>query len=233
MSLDEERASFLPEDTTASAPKRQQRRRALLWSLLAGATLLLVSTRYLPPSAAPELAPPPVAQVEEALQLEMPALQLETPVLPAPEDKGFNLLPLLPFSPDELKEREWSWTYVLPHASLQRHLDLLAPADNATRNWLLESRLASTAGTGLRLGAELPQASKLVPPHGVPRDARFAKPIYAGGDPAKHKVLVQEWESGMIRIGCPQDVWQDEYAQLHSDVRCFAAVHRGRRTNAV
>lgn len=144
-----------------------------------------------------------------------PGEENDDPVAPLP--------PRREWSTEDWKLRSYTWKTPPVHRSLERMLAGLTPAQNRTRQWLLQSRNSTTGGTGIGLGAtDPPERIRPAPPLPGHRDAdpdEFPGPgTFNTGSCTKYADLVEEWRNGQPADVCETKSWEASYTALHADM---------------
>ncbi|GAA5978886.1 hypothetical protein JCM10908_002723 [Rhodotorula pacifica] len=159
------------------------------------------------------------AEEGNVIQLEddLPAARKEEP------------LPSREWSEEDQRLRYYTWQTPPVHSSLERLLAELTPAQNRTRQWLLQSRNQTLGGTGIGLGAaDPPQRIRPAPPlarHSKgDMDADTGPGLFTEGSYEKYFDLVSEWRNGQPVDACENREWESAYTELHADML------EGRRT---
>ncbi|GAA6063001.1 hypothetical protein JCM10212_004983 [Sporobolomyces blumeae] len=220
--LGSEAASNLPHYPTLPRPSRRQLARGVvsLVPLVVVALVVLASPWH---SAVPALAP-----VHDKLYDYLDKVRFgtdyerELEARPGGEfDPGVAQDPV-EWGRDDQALRKYDWTTPTPHSSLVNVLRHLTPAQNGTREWLLETRPRSQGGSGIGLGMSDPPEPIRPRPRAATHDAlptaMQGPGLFVSGSFDKYEDLVREWKTGRPVGACEKGNWEDEYTKLHADM---------------
>ncbi|GAA5952790.1 hypothetical protein JCM8115_002350 [Rhodotorula mucilaginosa] len=133
------------------------------------------------------------------------------------------LPPRREWSAEDRRLRNYTWETPPVHSSLERMLADLTPAQNRTRQWLLQSRNQTMGGTGIGLGArDPPERIRPAPPlpghRGADPDELSGPGTFNKGSYTKYADLVEEWRNGQPVDSCETKSWEASYTALHADM---------------
>ncbi|SGY49645.1 BQ5605_C001g00802 [Microbotryum silenes-dioicae] len=122
------------------------------------------------------------------------------------------------FASEEEFYAQYQWKEHPPHKSLLNVVRTLNKDEQRIRNWIIETRPRSQAGTPIGLSSK---SSRIEPT--ITRGPAMIKVgsgpgEYRTGSKAKHQALVQEWETGRPSHECKGTPWGEAYGAMHRDV---------------
>ncbi|GAA5988297.1 hypothetical protein JCM11641_006654 [Rhodosporidiobolus odoratus] len=130
--------------------------------------------------------------------------------------------PRAQWSKEDRQLRKYQWVAPEAHGSLNRRVEELSPDQQRVRDWLLRSRVESTGGTGIGLGATDPpqpiRPAVAGQKHAGQATEDEGPGLFVDGSYDKYSDLVREWQTGRPPTVCEKGDWEDTFAELQANM---------------